>query len=133
RVLRTNLAAWGERPWLQRLLVRLGEPHSNWDQPPAPCAFSPDERFFVAALADGLQRFSLADGRPVGQRLPHAQALGVCYSPDGRFLLSSGRSGPGPTLGEARLWDAATGRPAGPPLRHRWGISWAVFEPPSAA
>ena len=45
------------------------------------------------------------------------------FSPDGRTILTA--------LGSetARLWDAATGRPIGVPMRHLDAVSHAVFDP----
>ena len=49
--------------------------------------------------------------------------MAVACSPDGRTLLTGGHDK------TARLWDAATGKPSGQPLRHD-GWVWAVaFSP----
>jgi hypothetical protein len=53
-------------------------------------------------------------------------SVALAYSPDGR-LLATGGSDDAP---EVRLWDAATGHPAGPPLTgHASGTSAAAFAP----
>ena len=47
----------------------------------------------------------------------------MAFSPDGKTVLT------GSVDGTARLWDAATGQPIGPPLPHQSGV-WAVaFSP----
>ena len=56
----------------------------------------------------------------------------VAFSPDGRriltasghYRLTGGRPG-----GEARVWDASTGKPVGPPLRHSSRVLYASFSP----
>jgi WD40 repeat protein/serine/threonine protein kinase len=45
----------------------------------------------------------------------------VNYSPDGRLLVSAGQDN------AARVWDAATGRSAAPPLTHASHVRWAGF------
>jgi WD40 repeat protein/serine/threonine protein kinase/tetratricopeptide (TPR) repeat protein len=53
------------------------------------------------------------------------QIWGVAFSPDGRTVAVAG----GDVQGEARLYDAATGKPIGPPLRGRGPIYGAAFTP----
>ena len=45
---------------------------------------------------------------------------------DGKLIISGGASPDGKT-GEARLWDAATLRPIGPPLRHEAPVRAAFY------
>jgi tetratricopeptide (TPR) repeat protein len=52
----------------------------------------------------------------------------VAFSPDGRTLLT-GSSLPDGRPGEARLWDAATGWPLGPPLEHSGWVNSVAFSP----
>src|SRR5262249_48548958 len=47
----------------------------------------------------------------------------VAFSPDGQTILSGGDDK------RARLWDAATGRPLGPPMRHDHGVISVAFSP----
>jgi WD40 repeat protein len=54
------------------------------------------------------------------------------FSPDGRRLATLiGREGPtkGRPVGEARVWDAATGQPTSPPLKTLEWTSMAAFSP----
>jgi WD40 repeat protein len=52
---------------------------------------------------------------------------GGLFSPDGRTLLTTAaRSG---SWYEARLWDAATGKPLGPPMPHQGPIRAKLFSP----
>ncbi|HEY0793870.1 MAG TPA: protein kinase [Chthoniobacterales bacterium] len=47
----------------------------------------------------------------------------VSFSPDGRWFLTASEGG------TAQVWDAATGRPLGPPLRHEAKVNTASFSP----
>src|SRR5262249_9047420 len=54
-------------------------------------------------------------------------------SPDGRYVVTTSgdlhfMSG---ARGEARIWDAATGRPVTPPLKHIHPVYYAAFSPDS--
>jgi WD40 repeat protein/serine/threonine protein kinase len=47
----------------------------------------------------------------------------AAFSPDGRAVVTAGRDG------AARVWDAATGQPRGPPLRHERWVTHVAFSP----
>ncbi len=48
----------------------------------------------------------------------------MAFSPDGKTVVTGSRAEDG-----ARLWDAATGMPIGPPLRHPIGVIAAAISP----
>src|SRR5262249_22459405 len=50
------------------------------------------------------------------------------FSPDGGLILTGSGSADG-TRGQARLWDAGTGRPLTPPLPHKAQVSAGLFAP----
>src|SRR5262249_59168339 len=47
----------------------------------------------------------------------------AAFSPDGRYVVTVGRDR------VARVWDAATGQPVTPPLRHDSDVLYAAFTP----
>jgi WD40 repeat protein len=69
--------------------------------------------------------WDVAAGKPVGVALPDAGLQGI-VSPDGRFFLALNPHRP-----FARLGDAATGKPIGPPLAHRQPVLAGAVSPDS--
>lgn len=101
-------------------------------------AIDPEGRILLVGGRDGVARlWRLArppspPGRPgydparMARRPPPRSAgrVPVAFSPDGTLGLIGG------SHGFARLVDAATGEPVGPPLRHRWsGVQAVAFAP----
>jgi eukaryotic-like serine/threonine-protein kinase len=90
-------------------------------------AFGADGGTLLTGGRNGLVRLWDLPARKVRREFPHPPRLrSAALSPDGkRVLTGSGSSGEG----AARLWDASTGRPSGPPLEED-GVAWAVaFRP----
>jgi len=60
-----------------------------------------------------------------GGRLPGLDSRVACvaFSPEGKTVLT------GSHLGDAQLWDAATGHPIGQPVRHQAAITAVAFSP----
>ena len=63
-------------------------------------------------------------------RHPHPVWAAV-FSPDGKRILT-GCGDPDHPIGEARLWDAATGRASGPPIPHPARVTTVAFAPDGA-
>jgi WD40 repeat protein/serine/threonine protein kinase len=107
-------------------------------------AFSPDGRRVVTGCGEtailvrgtGEARVWNAEtGEPVTPPIPHQGGVaGVVFSPDGRRIATVAtrydpKSTPPSLDGEARVWDAATGKPLTPPLKHDCPMYSAQFSP----
>jgi WD40 repeat protein/serine/threonine protein kinase len=106
-------------------------------------AVSPDGRHLLARAGDGTARvWDLAGGKPVPLALKLSGYVNfLAFSRDGRRVLTANGGSPyGPFRpGEerakftddrqAQVWDCATGKPVGAPLRHDTYVSHAEFSP----
>jgi WD40 repeat protein/serine/threonine protein kinase len=92
-------------------------------------AFSPDGTHCLTADAGGgvprhARLWQVVPEDHLPRLLLHNDSVSALkFSPDGRLLLSGGDDNC------AQLWDVATGRPKGPPLRHPAPITIAAFSP----
>ncbi|HEV3080915.1 MAG TPA: protein kinase [Gemmataceae bacterium] len=88
-------------------------------------AFSPDSRTVLSCSWDRTAcLWSTMDGKLLRRvRLP-SQGIAVAFSPDGKTFLTGGGDDH-----RARLWDAATGKPAGQPLPHEDFVTTVAFSP----
>jgi WD40 repeat protein len=90
-------------------------------------AFSPDGRR-VLTRGDYEAQVWDADSGQLIATLPHRYFVrSAAFSPDGRRVVTA--SGGIQVVGEAQVWDAATGQPMSPPLAHRNWVWKAAFGP----
>ena len=103
-------------------------------------AFSPDGTRKVTT-SDGktAQVWDAATGKPLGEPMDHEfDVQSANFSPDGTRIVTAigsgdvssvGASGERGRDGSARVWDAATGKPLGDPIRHKGAVESASFSP----
>ncbi len=86
---------------------------------------SPDGRRIAVTggLSGALLLYEVASGTHYPTPIVGGIVARSEFSPDSRRLLTAASD----TL--ARTWDAATGKPTGPPLRHPSFVRWAAFSP----
>ncbi len=91
---------------------------------------SADGRHLAGALWDGrICLWRLAEGAPTGYSLPAGGITLPALSPDGRFILPRGTSSRAGTLLETRVYEADSGRAAGPTLDPGGILIDAAFSP----
>jgi WD40 repeat protein/serine/threonine protein kinase len=73
----------------------------------------------MAVIRTDEDRDKAAAARPYGSGSPN----GMCFSSDGRHLVSASN------YGTAQVWDTATWKPRAPPLKHESRVNGAWFSP----
>lgn len=72
-----------------------------------------------ANALDALRRLPM----PLARLAQGDDVIAIAYNPAGTLLVTGSKDG------QARLWDAATGRTVGPPLQHRGWVTAVAFSP----
>lgn len=80
---------------------------AEYKDAPSGVVFSPDGVHVAASGYEGVRLWRRAGGQ-VGPFLPHGSSVGVSFSPDGRFLVTSGNG--------VRVWDLVATRSESSPL-----------------
>ncbi|MGO9882140.1 MAG: WD40 repeat domain-containing protein, partial [Solirubrobacteraceae bacterium] len=104
-------------------------------------SFSPDGRSVLTAGGrkggEGEARlWDARSGKPITPTLKHELAVQYAeFSPDGRRVITASGSFEADARsegrGEARVWDASSGQPISPPLKHEARVAHAAFSPDS--
>jgi tRNA A-37 threonylcarbamoyl transferase component Bud32 len=120
RVLRTNIAAWGQTIHPLRAIL------THRDKVLA-VAFSPDGKYMATASSDGTARlWDAATGQPHGDPVVHdGPVLAIVFSPDSRLLVSAGEDH------TAKICDVQDGVPRGSVLEHPDKVWCVAFSPDS--
>ncbi len=85
-------------------------------------AFSPDGKTILTA-GDRARLWEAATQKSIWVTMDAEPITGVAFSPDGKTFATASMDN------IARLWDAATGRALGVPMKHREGVVSVAFSP----
>jgi WD40 repeat protein/serine/threonine protein kinase len=84
-------------------------------------AFSPDGRFIVTVHSGQARVWAAADSKPIAA-LPHGSVIyHMIISPDSRLIVTAD------SVGQTRVWNAATGKLVASLLRHVGGVTAMAF------
>jgi WD40 repeat protein/serine/threonine protein kinase len=123
---RLALAGWSREVNPMKTVLPLQDPADT-------AAFSPDGRTIITVEGSTARLWDAATGKPLGEPLRHEGPVRAqAFSPDSKMVLTgSGYSSEDKAhpRGEARLWDAATGKPLGAPLPHKEEVRGVLFTP----
>jgi serine/threonine protein kinase/WD40 repeat protein len=131
---------WWTRPWFFELQPGMRYP-TLWNDGRTVVAFSPDGKTILAGGGVGTKGAADEDGqgvaqlldlgrKPLGPLLPHpAPVQALAFSPDGKKFLTGCGQSLRTAGGEARLWDATSGRLIGGPFRHLGAVTAVAFSP----
>jgi WD40 repeat protein/tRNA A-37 threonylcarbamoyl transferase component Bud32 len=87
-------------------------------------SFSPDGKLVLLAWCSKAAQLRDAATGDLLREFPHRDRVYfAAFSPDGRYVATTSKDG------EAKVWETATGNPAGPPLVHNGEVNWAQFSP----
>jgi WD40 repeat protein/serine/threonine protein kinase len=85
-------------------------------------SFSPDGKLLLLGWGSKSAQLRDAGTGELVRELPHGGIVyHAAFSADGRWAATSGKDG------IARVWDVATGAPAGPALKHTGYVGWSQF------
>jgi WD40 repeat protein/serine/threonine protein kinase len=118
RLVRTNLAAWGEQVHGLRNVLATPDVRVRC------LAFGPDGKAFAAGADDRLQLWDANTCQRIGKPIHREGGFhAVAFSPDGKTLLT------GYPQGGAQRWDVTTGAPIGEPVPHPGWVRGVAFSP----
>jgi WD40 repeat protein/tetratricopeptide (TPR) repeat protein/tRNA A-37 threonylcarbamoyl transferase component Bud32 len=123
--IRANLDAWGRTFHRPLSCLPSGEVSA--------LAFDPDGTTLITSTAAGtVRQWDVTTGNPRDSALAAlaGQSVLAVFSPDGQRLATlSAAGGYGRPIESAQLWDVATGRRLGSPLRHQGAVRALNFSP----
>jgi WD40 repeat protein len=93
--------------------------------------FSPDGTQVLSASGENAQLWEAGTGRLLRTLTNEIKLSYAAFSPDGRRVVTCCED-PTPAECAAYVWDVATARRIGEPLRHRDGVNFAIFSPDSS-
>jgi WD40 repeat protein len=94
--------------------------------------FSHDAKRLVAVRQKTVQELDTVNGSSFTPLLEHRyKVMSAAFSPDGKWFVTGSGYPLDSGEGEARVWDALSGQPAGPPIQFNGGVVQVSFSPDS--